>query len=137
MKPDTLGIVMFQTIIELFIVAEVESLLLQLPLQVPIGLGHEQEPGESQFNGPDHFGPIVGRWAGSRPGSPGPLEDAVHEKHGHIAADAVALAGHIRKGFNHCLPEARLKGVQLQNIRPGREVGVSAAGKHLSSRLEE
>ena len=43
MKADTLRIAVLQPVIELLVVAEVESLLLQLPLQVPIGLGNEEE----------------------------------------------------------------------------------------------
>src|SRR5580704_11080988 len=43
MKPNSLCIVMLQAIIEPLVVAEVEPLLLQLPLQVPISLGDEAE----------------------------------------------------------------------------------------------
>ena len=40
-------------------------------------------------------------------------------------------------GLDHRLPQPRLKGVELKHIGPGREVGIPAAGKHLSSRLDE
>ena len=43
MKPHALGGLVFQTVIESLVVAVVKALLLQLPLQVPVGLGDEQE----------------------------------------------------------------------------------------------
>ena len=71
------------------------------------------------------------------PGPPGTLEDRVQHEHGHVAAYAVALPGDIGDRLDHRLPEPRLKGVELENIGPRREEGVPAAGKHLSSRLNE
>ncbi len=38
---------------------------------------------------------------------------------------------------DHCLPERGLKGVELENIRPCREVWVPAAGEHLAFHLDE
>ena len=47
MKPDALGVVVLQPIIEPLVVAEVEPLLLQLPLQVPVSLGNEAESSDA------------------------------------------------------------------------------------------
>src|SRR6478609_394812 len=41
MEPNILCILVFKSIIESLVVAEVEAMLLQLPLQVPISLGNE------------------------------------------------------------------------------------------------
>jgi hypothetical protein len=41
MQPNILRFVMFQPIIESLVVAEVEPMMLQFPLQVPISLGNE------------------------------------------------------------------------------------------------
>ena len=79
---------------------------------------------------------VVGR-PGSGAAAPGALEDVVQHEHGHVAADAVALSGDLRDRLDHRLPEPRLKGVELEHIGPRREVGIPAAGEHLSSRLDE
>src|SRR6201987_4543121 len=60
MKPNTLCVAMLQTIIESFVVAEVESLLLQHPLQVPVGLGNEEEVRMRSLDGGDHVAPVLG-----------------------------------------------------------------------------
>ena len=69
--------------------------------------------------------------------APGPLEDIVQHEHRHVAADTVTLSGDLRDRLDHRLPESRLKGVELEHIRPRREVGIPAAGEHRSSRLDE
>src|SRR5271157_1097723 len=60
MKTYTLCIVMFQAVIEPLVVAEVEPLLLQLPLQVPVSLGNEAEVRMRSLDGRNHFTPILG-----------------------------------------------------------------------------
>ena len=45
MHAHALGIVVFQPVVQPLVVAEIESLLLELPLQVPIGLGDEKKVG--------------------------------------------------------------------------------------------
>ena len=34
------------------------------------------------------------------------------------------------------LPETRLKGVQLEDVRPGRKVGVASTGENCSTKLK-
>ena len=45
MAPHRLRRTLPQPVVEPFVVAEVETLLLQRPFQVPVGLGEEHEPG--------------------------------------------------------------------------------------------
>ena len=60
-KPNTLRVVVFEAVIEPLVVAEIESLLLQLPLQVPIGLGDEEEMRMFLLDGRDYLAPVLGR----------------------------------------------------------------------------
>ena len=91
MQPNTLGVLMLQAIVEPFVVAEIESLLLQFPLQVPIGLGHEQDVRIPLFHSADQLWPVFGLRHGARAAAPCPRKDIVEQQHGHIAAKAVAL----------------------------------------------
>jgi hypothetical protein len=60
MKPDALGRVALQAVVQPFVVAEVESLLLQLPFEVPVGLGDELELRMVPFDGRDDRRPVIG-----------------------------------------------------------------------------
>src|ERR1700691_695337 len=42
-KSNTFRLVVFQAIIKLLVITEIEALLLQLPLQIPIGFGDKHE----------------------------------------------------------------------------------------------
>src|SRR6266404_2359616 len=121
MKANTLRVVVLQAVIELLVVAEVESLLLKLPLQVPISLGNEEEAGMRFFDGGDHINPVLRGRPLTRAAAPGALEDRIGQKHRHIAADAVALTSDSRDGFNDCLPKPGLTRIQLQHIWPCEE----------------
>src|ERR1700687_3023088 len=59
--------------------------------------------------------------------APGAFEYHIQEQHRHVAADAVALLGNARYGFNHGSPETRLKGIQLEDVWPCREVRIASA----------
>ena len=136
-QTHVLGSPVFHPVVEFLVVAEVEALLLQLPLQVPVGLGDELELRPLRLDRRDERRPVVVGRPCSGPRAPGALEDRVQHEHGHVAADAVALPGDLRDRLDHRLPEPRLKGVELEHIGPRREEGVPAAGKHLSARLDE
>src|SRR5271169_5183966 len=60
MKPNSLCIVMFQAIIEPLVIAEVEPLLLQFPLQVPVSLGNEEKVWMFSLESRDHVTPVLG-----------------------------------------------------------------------------
>ena len=55
----------------------------------------------------------------------------VQQKHCHVAANAVALACDTGERFDHSLAKAGLKRIQLQHIRPCREVRVASASKDI------
>jgi len=111
MEPDALGRVVLQPVVQALVIAVIESLLLELPLEVPIGLGDEKEVRVEFLYGGEHFNPILTRRPLTGAVAPGPFKNVVDEKHGHVTAHAVGLAGDIRKGLNYRLPEPRLKGV--------------------------
>ncbi len=86
----------------------------------------------------DDRGPVVRvrRVAGAR--APRPREDLVRHQHRHVAANAVALR---RRSRSACRSRpsrspARER-VQLDDVRPRREVGVLAVREHAGRRLEE
>src|SRR5271157_475386 len=128
MKTYTLCIVMFQAVIEPLVVAEVEPLLLQLPLQVPVSLGNEAEVRMRSLDGRDHFTPILDWRPLSGAAAPGALEGRVQQQHGHVASDAIALSRNTGNRFQHRLPKPGLKPIELQNIGPCREVRIPSAG---------
>ena len=75
MQTDGLGLAVLQPIEELFVVAKVEALLLQLPFQIPVRLSDKEKAGMALLDGGNQIGPIL-RF-GSRSGtvSPGALEN--------------------------------------------------------------
>ena len=129
MKPNTLRIAMFQTIIEPLVVTEVETLALQFPLQVPVSFGDEAEVRMRALNRGDHLTPVVGQRRLPHTSAPRAFEDLVQQKHGHVATDSIAQGRNAGERFNHCLSKSRLKRIQLQHIWPCREVRVPSAGK--------
>src|ERR1700757_2744883 len=72
----------------------------------------------------NHVNPIFRRGAQSSTIAPRPLEDRVQEQHCHVTANAIALLGNARYGFNHRSSETRLKGVQLENVWPRGKIGI-------------
>ena len=129
MQAHALRALVLQTVVQPLVVAEIEAVLLQLPLHVPVGFGNEQEVRVGALDRRNHVVPVLGR--GSVPGAaaPGPLEHVVQQQHRHVAANAVALSGNVGQGFDHRLAQAGLKGIQLQDVRPGRKVGIASAGQ--------
>src|SRR5271165_1675485 len=87
MEPNTLCIVMLQTVIEPLVVAEIEPLLLQFPLRVPVSLGNEAEVRMRPLNGRDHVTPVLGGRPLPCTTTPGAFEDLVQQKHRHVATD--------------------------------------------------
>src|SRR5271169_2444921 len=83
----------------------------------------------------DHLTPVLGCRPVPCSTAPGAFEDVIQEKHGHVATHAITLRRNTGDGFNHCLPKPRLKCVELQNIRPCREIRVSSAGENASMHL--
>ena len=83
----------------------------------------------------DHVKPILCCRLLSRATSPSTLEDRIEQQHCHVATHAVALAGNVRQRFHDRLPKPGIEDVELQHIRPCREVGVPPAGEDRSRYL--
>src|SRR5262245_24014018 len=100
MKANALCVAVLHAIVKLFVVAEVETAMLELPLQVPVSLGDEQEAGKTALDGRDHVNPVF-RF-GPRPGTraPGSFKDRIQHEHRHVTANAIALLGDAGKGLN-------------------------------------
>ena len=88
-----LRVVVHQAVVEPLVVAVVEALLLQRPLEIPVGLGHEHEAWMRALHSGDHGRPVVGVRSGPTALTPRALEGVVHHQHRHVAAHAVALRG--------------------------------------------
>ena len=87
------GVLVGEPVVEALVVAVVESLLLQRPLAIPVGLRDEDEVGMDVLDDRDRRRPVL--VSGPRPATCAPraLEDVVHHQHRHVAAHAVALSG--------------------------------------------
>ena len=93
-EPHLFGALVHESVVEPLVVAVVEALLLQRPLQVPVRLGHEHGTRDATR------ARRRSRSASSRPAVAAPprspqvrVEDVVHHEHRHVAADTVALIG--------------------------------------------
>src|SRR5262249_942647 len=96
--PDSASALGVQAIVEALVVGVIEPLLLECPLQVPVCLGHEQEarlPPAHVLDGRRPEWRVDRRTAVARKRAiaPGARDDVGQDQHGHVAADAVALAG--------------------------------------------
>ena len=87
------------------------------------------KPGWARLTAGITVGPVVGIRPRAGAVAPGALEDVVHHQHRHVAADAVALRGDRRQRLDRRRAQIRREGVQLHDIRPGREVRVAAVGE--------
>src|SRR5215475_13621199 len=67
MRSDTLRSIMLQTVIQSLVVAVIETLLLQFPLQIPIGFGDEEDVRMSLPNGGNKIRPVFSLWLGPSP----------------------------------------------------------------------
>ena len=113
-----------QAVVEPLVVRVVEALLEHRPLEVPVDLGHEAKPPRALPNALDHPRPEQ-----RRPAAPGPLEDVGQDEHRHVAPHAVALPADLHQLVLHRLLRGRVAVVQLERVRPSREVGVTAVGQ--------
>ena len=118
---------------EPLVVAEVEPVLLKLPLQVPVGLGDEHglrvPAAQVTYHGRPEF---LARLAPC-PAAPGPGEDVAGHQHGHVAADSVALASDARQRLGRRSAHGWRERVELHDVGPWRKIRVAAAGQHMPS----
>ena len=121
-------------VIQPLVVAEVEALLLEFRLHVPVRLGDEHDLRVLPAQLADHGRPeFLGR-RGPGAGAPGLGEDVVDHEHGHVAPDAVALTGDIGQRLDGRRAHRRRERVELDDVRPRREIRVPAVGQHLTAR---
>jgi hypothetical protein len=137
MAVHRVGALVQQPVVEAFVVAVVEPLLLQGPFEVPVGLGDEQEVGVALADLGDRVRPEVLGRCRARPFAPGLREHVGHQQHGHVAAHAVRLVGDRGEGVDGRRAQLVAEGVELDDVRPGREVGVAASGEDLAAGLQE
>jgi hypothetical protein len=124
-----------EAIVEPLVVGVVEAGLLQLPLHVPVHLGHEHELRPPPLDARDGVRPerrVLRRRAvaGLGPVAPRALEDLRLHEHGHVAANGVAALGDAAELAHHGLAQPGVPIVELDGVRPPREVGIAAEGEH-------
>ena len=120
-----------QPVVEPLVIGEVETLLLQRPLEVPVNLGDEEELRVPPTNAGDGLGPeraVDGRRPVARPSpvAPGAGDDLGLEQHGHVAADAVGALGDPLQLGEHRLPKPAVPVVELERVVPAEEVRIAA-----------
>ena len=126
-----LGAVVHEPVVEPLVVAVVEALLLERPLEVPVRLGHEDEAGMRALDGGDHRRPVVVRRPRRRRARPrcarrrrsssaSPCRSA--RRRTASAIDAERL--------DHGRAQVGRERVQLHDVGPGREVRVAAVREH-------
>ena len=76
-------------------------------------------------------------WRGTDAITPGSCKNVIHDQHRHIATDTVALLGNLAERLDHNSAQGRSKGVQLNDIRPCREVRISAIGQDMTVNLNK
>jgi hypothetical protein len=118
------GALIAEAVVQAFIVGIIKPLLLERPLHVPVDFGHETEAGDLLADAAGRLG-----LEGASGEAPRALEDLGHDEHGHVAADAVALAGDPEKLADHGFLSGGVAVVQLQRVGPSGEIGVAAVGE--------
>ena len=93
--------------------------------------------GWARLDGRDHGRPVVGVRPRAGALAPRALEGVVHHQHRHVAAHAVALRGDRPQRLDHGAAQIRREGVQLHDVRPGREVRVAAVGEDAAADPDE
>ncbi len=78
--------------------------------------------------GGDHLTPVLRLRPWPSPSAPGALENCVEQKHRHVAANTIALAGDTGKRFSCGPAKFWPKRIQLQHILPRRKVGIFPTG---------
>src|SRR4029453_14890158 len=137
MKMHLLGRTVQNPVVQSLVVAVVEALLLQRPLQIPISFSEEQESRIGLPDRGDHCPPIVRLWRGTDAITPGSFEYVIHDQHRHIATDTVALLGNLAERLDHHTAQGWSEGVELNDIRPCREVRISAISQDMTVNLNK
>src|SRR5215469_17390169 len=127
-RMNVVDVAVAQSVVEAFVVGELEAEGLNGSFAIPINFG---EPDKFTRERGDGFGPefASGRFAPAEKRIPGVGENVVQDKHGHVAADAVAVI----RDFAEFADERGARGgfevIELENVAPGREVRVAAVSE--------
>ena len=132
-RPHAFRIFMAEPIVESLVVTIIKTLLLQYPLHVPVGFRNKKKIRKLLFDRWNHRCPIVLCRRLSRPGSPGSGKDLIQEKHCHVASHSISLPSNVGQRFNGSVTQALVEGVELQDIRPGREIWIPSARENVSA----
>ncbi len=122
--PDQFRRTIPQVVVEPLVITGVESLLKKDGFGIPVGFCHEKEMGMFFLNGGNHFFPTIFFGWDDPVCSPGVLKNRIQHQHRHIHTQAIAKVTYFNQCLYHCLPEARMTGIQLNNVLPGRKIGV-------------
>lgn len=111
-----------QAVVETLVVAVVKALLHQRPLEVPVRLGDVPQARRARH----HRGPVLVGRPRPRFRPPRPLKDVVRHQHRHVAPHGVAVLPDGGQRGCRGLTQPGVERVQLKDVRPWREIGVSA-----------
>jgi len=136
-QPHLLGALVDEPVVQPLIVAEVEALLLERPLQVPVRLGHEPEFRVRLVQRTDHRRPVVVGRPGAGAFIPGTREDVVHHEHRHVAADTVALIGDLAERVHDCGTQCGRERVELHDVWPRRKIRIATERVDVPAHLDE
>ena len=132
------GALVHEPVVEALVVAVVEALLLERVLEVPVGLGQEDEVGVRALDGARSRSASSRRPAARRPRSP-----QVRSKTSFIISIAMSqrtpshCVGDRAERVDHRAAQVGRERVQLHDVGPGREVRVAAVREHAVADLHE
>ena len=119
---DLLGVGVHEPVVQPLVVAVVEAELLELPLEIPVGLGDEQHlrvDARAPEITSDQYSASGGRTDAVAPGAP---EDVVEHQHRHVATHTVGQVPDLDERVDRGLPKSGRKSVELRHVRPRWEV---------------
>ena len=115
------GPALAQPVVQALVVRVVESLLLECPFEVPVDFGQKAKVRVPFPDPPDRGVPKRRRRY-----SPRPFKHLRQDKHCHVAAHAVTLAGDLQELTNHGFLRGQVAIVELKGICPARKVRIAS-----------
>ena len=126
-----------EPVVQALVVTEAEAVLLERPLEIPVGLGKEDEARVPGGDSRNHGVPVLPGRPRAGALAPRALEDVVQHQHRHVAADSVALLGDVLQRLDDGLAQRRSEGVELHDVGPRGKVRVAAVREHAPGDLGE
>ena len=114
------GVAFFQPVVEPLVIRVVKSLLLQVPLEIPVDLGQRDKAGMPCPQVGDRRWPELGarRIEGA---APRPQERVLRHQHRHVAAHAVAALGDVEQDISHRAARHGRAVIDLHRVGPAAE----------------